>query len=84
MGGYSDITGQKFGRLTAVERVPNYKYNGERGAAGESYKGAIWLCKCDCGGEKIVAAQNLKTGRTQSCGCLWREAMKGRKKKVKA
>jgi hypothetical protein len=34
-----------------------------------------WLCRCDCGTEKIVSAGNLRSGHTQSCGCLWREAI---------
>lgn len=31
------------------------------------------LCRCDCGREKIVQVDNLRRGRTQSCGCLRRE-----------
>jgi hypothetical protein len=30
----------------------------------------MWKCACDCGGEKVATADNLKRGRTQSCGCL--------------
>ncbi|MBE6009152.1 MAG: hypothetical protein E7236_00635 [Lachnospiraceae bacterium] len=30
----------------------------------------MWLCKCDCGGEKIAEKQGLKNGRIRSCGCL--------------
>ena len=33
-------------------------------------KGHRWLCKCDCGNEKIVYADYLKKGITTSCGCL--------------
>lgn len=36
-------------------------------------KGAKWVCKCDCGNEKIVPASTLKTGQSRSCGCLKRE-----------
>lgn len=32
-----------------------------------------WLCKCDCGRVKAVAAFNLRAGRVQSCGCLREE-----------
>lgn len=35
---------------------------------------AKWLCRCECGTEKIVPAQNLKTGKSKSCGCFNREA----------
>jgi hypothetical protein len=53
-----DITGQRFGRLTAL-------YN-----TGEKTRGVfIWHCVCDCGNEKIMNAASLKQG-TQSCGCL--------------
>ncbi len=52
-----DISGQKFGMLTAVKSVGKY----ERGG----YK---WLCKCDCGREICVAINSLTTGNTKSCG----------------
>jgi len=54
-----DITGQKFGRLTAIECV-----------ASGTNQHAQWRCMCDCGTETIVAAQHLKQGTTKSCGCL--------------
>lgn len=28
-----------------------------------------WLCRCDCGTEKVIRTQALKNGATQSCGC---------------
>lgn len=34
------------------------------------------LCRCDCGTEKIIANTHLIQGYTQSCGCLWLEAIK--------
>lgn len=52
-----DLSGQRFGRLTAVEPLPK---------SGEAYK---WRCICDCGNECAVAAANLRNGHTQSCGC---------------
>lgn len=53
-----DLTGQRFGFLTAVSLVSN--------------KGkARWLCQCDCGNEKIIVASSLTHGLTKSCGC-WR------------
>lgn len=53
-----DLTGQRFGRLTAV-RFSHVK-DGH----------AHWFCQCDCGGNKVIAAHNLKRGHTKSCGCL--------------
>lgn len=33
----------------------------------------MWLCKCDCGNERVVLGKCLRNGHTQSCGCLNRE-----------
>lgn len=35
-----------------------------------------WLCICDCGKEKLVGSQNLKTGGTKSCGCFNKDRIK--------
>lgn len=32
-----------------------------------------WLCRCDCGTEKVVLGDKLKSGNTQSCGCYAKE-----------
>ena len=56
---YKNLTGQRFGRLTAL------KYMG----TNRSYR-ALWLCKCTCGQEKIVNSNSLLMGTTRSCGCL--------------
>jgi hypothetical protein len=53
-----DITGQKFGKLTAIRRVKN----------GKGYQ-TRWLVRCDCGTEFEVFTANLKKGRTKTCGC---------------
>lgn len=53
-----DIKGQRFGRLTAIEMV-----------GVDKSRCAMWLCKCDCGTEKIVRGKNLRSGETKSCGC---------------
>ena len=54
----SDLTGQRFGKLTAVE--PTEK---------RTYGNVIWKCRCDCGSIKYVSAHNLRNGGTKSCGC---------------
>lgn len=59
MGKFIDLTGQKFGRLTVIKRVENAKD-----------RHASWLCKCDCGNEKIICGKSLRSGITLSCGCL--------------
>jgi hypothetical protein len=57
---FIDLTGQRFGKLTVVKRVlPNTKDRQPR-----------WLCQCDCGGQETVRGGNLRSGNTQSCGCL--------------
>lgn len=57
-----DITGQKFGRLTAIKFIRK---------EGKKF---FWLCKCDCGNEKeIVRSQFVGSGSTKSCGCLAKE-----------
>lgn len=57
-----DLTGRRFGRLTVI------------GRAGSDKQGqAMWLCRCDCGTEKVVRGANLRHGRTRSCGCLEQE-----------
>lgn len=52
-----DLSGQRFGRLTALS---------EFGVIGEK---RLWVCVCDCGKSKVVYAHNLKGGRATSCGC---------------
>ena len=58
----SDLTGQKFGRLTAIKKVIE-KYI-------TKYK-----CMCDCGEEVIIDHRSLKSGATKSCGCLRRDRL---------
>lgn len=59
MARYKDITGQKFGRLTALYRLENYHK-----------QGVYWLCVCECGKFKEVNGKDLRKGNTKSCGCL--------------
>lgn len=54
-----DLSGQVFGRLTAVEFA---------GINGKSR--ASCHCLCTCGNQVIVTSIHLRTGNTQSCGCL--------------
>lgn len=58
-----DITGKKFGRLTAIRRASR---------PGE-LKSLTWLFKCDCGTEKEIAGEPVRQGGTRSCGCLRRD-----------
>lgn len=29
-----------------------------------------WLCKCDCGNERIVRSNDLINNKSKSCGCV--------------
>jgi hypothetical protein len=50
----------------------------------DSSKGgqAQWTCRCLCGREVVIRALLLKTGRTQSCGCLRAEITSARSKVI--
>lgn len=56
-----DLSGQMFGRLTAISLL------------GKSKRGSVWRCICSCGGHKDVSVGQLNSGKTRSCGCLRRE-----------
>lgn len=63
-----DMTGVRFGRLTAQKRVGSIQPSGA----------AVWECLCDCGATTKVSASSLVRGKgrtgTESCGCLARES----------
>lgn len=40
-----------------------------------------WLCKCDCGEEKVVRGNAIKTGKAKSCGCMSNKLKSESKKK---
>ena len=54
-----DITGMRFGRLVAIKL-----------AWRTAERKSIWRCQCDCGREKEFQLSNLRSGTTQSCGCM--------------
>jgi hypothetical protein len=57
-----NLTNMRFGRLEAMSY------------AGADTRGkSLWLCRCDCGQEKILKANDLHTEKVKSCGCLMRE-----------
>ncbi len=58
-----DLRNKKFGRLTVIERVES------------SNKNARWSCLCECGKLVSVFGADLKSGRTQSCGCIRSEQL---------
>lgn len=64
--GMLDLTGRRFGRLTAL--YPIEKRDG-RGSV-------FWHCRCDCGNETDVMASGLVYGNYRSCGCRRKEVRK--------
>ena len=57
-----DLTGQKFGRLFVQEF-----------AGRDKRSNSYWNCLCACGNTARVRGGDLKTGNTQSCGCVHKD-----------
>ena len=81
---WNDLTGRKFGRLTAHWPVgkaggPTYSLSGRKfdrvraAAYRPSSAQVVWLATCDCGNSIEVFAASLTSGNTRSCGCLKNE-----------
>ena len=58
-----NLSGERFGRLVAKHRGPN------------SRSKVQWWCECDCEEWALVATDSLRSGKTQSCGCIKREQL---------
>lgn len=54
---FKDLTGQRFGKLTAISLCEKL------------YNRKAWLCKCDCGKETKITSNALVQGKANSCGC---------------
>lgn len=54
-----DLTNMRFGKIVALYRT-------EEKSSHNSY---IWYCQCDCGKEYLCSAENLLSGKINSCGC---------------
>lgn len=66
-----DLTGQRFGKLTVLSQSEDYIY-----PSGNHM--SRWLCECDCGNTVVVNSNSLKSGSTQSCGCIKKENLVGK------
>ena len=66
VGKFIDLTGQRFGRLTVLERAQNIG------------KDIAWLCQCDCRKQSVVLGNSLRRGISKSCGCLRDEMVSDR------
>jgi len=51
------IEGQKFFRWTVIKYTKNYQNH------------SFYLCVCECGTEKEVSGNYLRSGKSKSCGC---------------
>lgn len=68
MGVFQDLTGQRFGKLTVIER-----------SATKKGRHICWDCLCDCGNfVNAVMGDNLKSGDIKSCGCFRRAELNRR------
>lgn len=63
-----DITGQRFGKLVALEQIGRNRYGT-----------FLWHCKCDCGNTTSTSVGTLRYGISKSCGCSRRKDMSGKK-----
>lgn len=71
MSKFIDLTGQRFGRLIVISQEPSRKLD-------KGHSVSMWLCRCDCGNQKIIRSDSLRSGRTNSCGCLHKEQLLAR------
>ena len=62
-----NLTGQRFGRLTVL----GFSHR-------DGYQGAMWICKCDCGGSVVRSSGRLrdKAHKNKSCGCAHRDSIR--------
>lgn len=62
-----NLIGEQFGRLTVVSDgyIENHKH--------------YWKCKCSCGNYKYITTSHLRSGQTNSCGCIRKELAKRKK-----
>ena len=73
MAKLKDISGKRYGNLVVLEHWESI-------SNGKTHK---WLCRCDCGETKTVDSNNLKSGRTVSCGCINRKIASETRKRYK-
>ena len=69
-GGRTDLTGQRFGLLSVMQRG---EPTGSR---------ATWLCHCLCGTERTFREDHLLAGRSKSCGCATARFKKAKMEKL--
>jgi hypothetical protein len=63
--------GDIFGRWTVVEFAGTRTF-----PSSLDKQWRLWLCRCDCGTERVVLERSLLGGTSKSCGCYNRERSK--------
>lgn len=53
-----DLSGHKYGKLRVASPASQDKQGQTK-----------WICQCDCGSEVVVRTNDMRTGKTTSCGC---------------
>jgi hypothetical protein len=62
------IQGNRYGRLEVISFS----------CLDKSQRNSMWLCKCDCGNQKIINRSSLVSGFSKSCGCIRQPLLKDR------
>lgn len=68
----NDYTGEKFGKWTVIGKAPNHITRG-------GYPVSMWDCVCECGTRRAVRGNDLRLGKSVSCGCSLAENPAARK-----
>ena len=58
MGNKIPLEGMRFGKLVVLSEYPARKG-----------KAIMWVCRCDCGNTKVINGNNLRSGKSTTCGC---------------
>lgn len=53
---FQDLTGRKINKWLVLRQTENYRH-----------KYSMWVCRCECGREKVLRACNLTNGISRSC-----------------
>jgi len=53
-----DLRGQRFEKLVVVKESGRNKHGR-----------VLWECECECGEERVISSNDLRSGHTTSCGC---------------
>lgn len=61
---FVNLNGRRFGRLAVLDYAGRIRGN------------IYWMCRCDCGNERLIFGGNLVRGFSKSCGCMRMEALR--------